>query len=283
MTIDLGLALTAAQRVLSAHSDTPLVDSLTLLARLTDRNTAWVMAHPDARLAPDQVAAFDASLERLASGEPLPYVLGLQEFFGLGFEVGPGVLIPRPETELLVEQAIGWLSEHTDRRFFIDVGTGSGCIAVSLAVHVHNLRGLAVDISAAALRLARRNLQRHGIGERVNLVQGDLVTGVDARFDLITANLPYVPTATLEKLRALEFEPREALDGGSDGLDHIRRLLAEGPRVLASGGLVLVEIEAGQGQAVLELAREIFPGATLEVLKDLAGRDRLLKVMDRED
>jgi release factor glutamine methyltransferase len=283
MTIDLGPALNEAQRALSAQSETPFVDSLALLAGLTGRSTAWVLAHPDARLAPDQAAALNASLERLASGEPLPYVLGRREFFGLEFEIGPGVLIPRPETELLVEQALGWLVDHPNRRTFIDVGTGSGCIAVSLAARVHDLHGLAVDISAEALSLARRNLARHGVGERVALVQGDLATAVGRSLDLIVANLPYVPTETLKKLRVSAYEPLLALDGGSDGLAQIRRLLAEGPRVLAHGGLLLMEIEAGQGQAALRLAEDIFPGAALEVLKDLAGKDRLLKVMDRGD
>ena len=269
------------QARLSAVSETPGLDAQVLLAAVSGRRRAWALAHPEARLTVEQTAALEAALLRLEGGEPLPYVLGKWEFYGLEFALSPAVLIPRPETELLVEQALGWLRAHPGRRWAADVGTGSGCIAVALAVNIPDLKILASDLSAEALQLAGDNARRHEVRERLSLVQADLLPPAGRSFDLICANLPYVPSRELMGLKVSAHEPLLSLDGGPDGLDLIRRLLGGAPESLAPGGLLLLEIEASQGPASLELARAAFPSAALEVLPDLAGFDRLVKVQDR--
>lgn len=211
-------------------------------------------------------------------GEPLPYVLGQWEFFGLGFLVTPDVLIPRPETELLVEGAISWLRDHPDRRSAADIGTGSGCIAISLAVHVRDLQVWAGDISQAALEVAKMNARQHEVEKRITFAQSDLLSGTKEPFDLVCANLPYIPTETLRRLPVYGREPDLALDGGSTGIFQIRRLIQETRAKLSPGGKLLLEIEARQGGEASQIAREAFPEARIQVIPDLAGHDRLLIV-----
>jgi len=264
----------------SLPGDTPSLDAQVLLAHVLGRSRAWVLAHREDPVEQEQAAAFERLLSRLQQGEPLAYLTGNREFYGLSFRVTPEVLIPRPETELLVERALAWLRDHRERRVAADVGTGSGCIAVTLAVHGPDLHLFASDLSLPALRLARENARRHGVQERVSFVQADLL-GVyhqQATFDLLCANLPYIPTAVLNQLAVGLWEPVLALDGGEDGLTSIRRLLAEARLRLSPGGLALLEIEAGQGEAACSLAREAFPGAQVRIHQDLAGLDRLVEV-----
>lgn len=261
--------------------DTPGLDAQVLLAKVTGKPRAWVLAHPEAVLTRNRAAALEALVKRLEGGEPLPYVLGEWEFFGLSFEVTPDVLIPRPETELLVESALARLKElRGDDLRVADVGTGSGCIAVSIAVNSPRVRVTATDISAAALDVARRNAARHGVQERIEFVQCDLLPCVEAGpvYHLIAANLPYIPTRTLHELPVYGREPTLALDGGADGLAAIRSLIEQAPQRLAPGGLLLVEIEASEGAAVLSLACDAFSEAEIHLHKDVAGRDRLLEV-----
>ncbi|RME87431.1 MAG: peptide chain release factor N(5)-glutamine methyltransferase, partial [Anaerolineae bacterium] len=248
-------ALTAR---LNPHSETPALDAQVLLAHVTGKPRAWVLAHPDVPLTPEQERALKAALSRIERGEPLPYVLGHWEFYGLDFLVTPDVLIPRPETELLVEHAIEWLTAHPERRLAADVGTGSGCIAIALAVHVPDLSVIATDISAAALEVARRNARRLDVGERIRFICCDLLPEPSEPLDLLCANLPYIPSATLRDLDVYRREPTLALDGGPDGLDLIRRLLTIAPRYLSPGGLILLEIEASQGVQALALAYDAF-------------------------
>ena len=264
-------------------SETAPLDAQVLLAHVLCRPRSWVVAHPEAILNPVQQELLETSLERLEGGEPLPYVLGCREFYGMEFTVSPAVLIPRPETELLVEQALGWLGKHPGPRLALDVGTGSGCIAVVLASMVSDLEVLACDVSLDALRVARRNVHRYDLDDRVHCVQADLFPGIDGSiyprgFDLICANLPYVPSDTLAGLPVSRHEPCLALDGGVDGLAVIRRLLSFAPGRLAQPGLFLLEIEASQGAAVESLAKRAFPQARIELLNDLAGRARLVTV-----
>ncbi|NOY98393.1 MAG: peptide chain release factor N(5)-glutamine methyltransferase [Chloroflexi bacterium] len=275
-------------------SETPNLDAQALLAHVTGKPRTWVLAHPETALTPKQDSALEAALVQLEGGVPLPYVLGHWEFFGLDFIVTPDVLIPRPETELLVEHAIQWLRDSWKRRtatsplaelWAADVGTGSGCIAVTLAVQIPDLHLLATDISCPALEIARQNAAKHGVLERIQFAQGDLLDSAMQRkdstilkFDLIAANLPYIPTETLHGLDVYGREPEQALDGGVDGLDLVRRLLHDAPRWLAPGGLILLEIEASQGQAALSLAYDAFTQANIKLFQDLAGRDRLIAV-----
>ncbi|MBI3158173.1 MAG: peptide chain release factor N(5)-glutamine methyltransferase [Chloroflexi bacterium] len=271
-------ALAEGTTALGAYSDTPALEAQTLLAHLAGRPRPGLLAHPEEPLSLDVAAAYRAALRRRALGEPLPYLLGEWEFYGLAFFVGPQALIPRPETELLVETALGWLKAHPARRLAADIGTGTGIIAISLATRIADLHVTATDVSEAALALARRNAERHAVQEQVRFAQGDLADALDAPVDLLCANLPYIPSAALNGLPVAKFEPRLALDGGPDGLDLIRRLLADAPAALTLGGLALLEIETGQGRRAPQIAREHFPRAAIEVRPDLAGHPRLLLV-----
>ncbi len=271
--------LKEAARTLAETSETAALDAQVLLAHVTGCTRAWLLAHPDAGLDDEIRLKLDDAIERLQAGIPLPYVLGEWEFYGLSLRITPDTLIPRPETELLVEAAIKWLCAAPGRRRAADVGTGSGCISVSLAAHVADLQVTATDVSPAALVVARENAARHGVGERVTFIEGDLLAPVAHPLDLVCANLPYIPTQTLHQLAVYGKEPNLALDGGPDGLVVIRRLIGQAREKLLPGGLLLLEIEERQGEAVREMASETFTGASVQVMKDLAGRDRVVRVL----
>lgn len=270
---------------LTPISDTPALDASVLIAHIIHKPRTWVMAHPELTLTTEQQKELDGSLARLESGESFPYVLGHWEFFGLDFEVTPDVLIPRPETELLVEKAIAWLQESPVRRTIADVGTGSGAIAVSIAVNVPHARILATDISHKALEVAQKNATKFDVIDRIDFVQCDLLPSpiaslpTELHFDLICANLPYIPTLTLHKLPIFGREPTLALDGGADGLDPLRRLLNIAHEWLAPHGLILLEIESTRGIQALNLACDMFSEASIHLHQDLAGQDRLLEIM----
>lgn len=269
---------------LTSLSDTPALDASVLLARILHKPRTWVMAHPEVSLTTEQQQQLYDSLRRLGRGESFPYVLGHWEFFGMDFEVTPDVLIPRPETELLVERAIASLKESPARKGVADVGTGSGVIAISLAVNIPDVHILATDISHHALEVARRNGGKFDVLHKVDFMQCDLLPERNTpllrelRFDLICANLPYIPTETLHNLPIFGREPTQALDGGDDGLELIRRLLCMAPDWLAPHGIILLEIESTRGNQASQLAQDLFPGATIHLHQDLAGRDRLLEL-----
>ena len=251
---------------------------LVLLSHVLEQPQTWILAHSEAALSATQQAKLTALIARLKQGEPLPYLTGRQEFFGLSFEVSPAVLIPRPETELLVETALRWLRLHPAADSVLDVGTGSGCIAISLAVHAPVLRVIATDLSAKALSIAQRNAEVHHVEARITCVQADLIPKDLGRFDLICANLPYVPTSKLAEVNSLPFEPILALDGGPDGLALIKRCLACAPAHIRAPGMLLFEIEATTGDAALALACNVFPQAKISLMPDLTGKDRLLTI-----
>lgn len=251
---------------------------LVLLAHVLQCPKTWVLAHPEARLSPEQNSQLSQLAQRLALGEPLAYLTGRQEFFGLVFKVSPAVLIPRPETELLVEVALTWLRELGRPGHMLDVGTGSGCIALTLASQVPSLRVTASDASADALKIARENARELKVSERVTFLQADLILETLPRFDLICANLPYIPTRKLSTVNSIAYEPGTALDGGADGLRLLRRFFSQAPRHLLKPGLLLAETEAGLGPETLTIARENFPEARTELLQDLHNRDRMVQV-----
>ncbi len=270
---------------LALISDTPALDASVLIAHIVRKPRTWVVAHPELALTTAQRKLLDSALGRLEAGEAFPYVLGRWDFFGLQFEVTPDVLIPRPETELLVEKAIAWLQKSPVRRTIADVGTGSGAIAISIAVNIPDAHVLATDISHRALEVARRNALRFNVERRVDFVQCDLLPQhidplpTESHFDLICANLPYIPTVKLHSLPVFGREPTVALDGGPDGLDPIRRLLNMGPEWLAPNGMILLEIEATRGIQALNLACDLFSNASIHLYQDLMGQDRLLEIM----
>ena len=272
-----GEALETARAALACASETPGLDAQVLLADTLGLERARLLAHPERPLRPDEAARFHARLARCAQGEPLPSVLGWWEFCGRRFAVGPVALIPRPETELLVEAARAHLLAAAGAPRALEVGTGTGCVAITLALEAPAVRLTASDLSHAALRLARANAVRHGVDEdRLHLVQADLAGPLRGPFDLLCANLPYIASGALEALAVARREPRLALDGGPDGLTAIRRLLGQVPALLGAGGQVLIEIGAGQGPAALRAGREAAPQAAWSLRADLAGHDRLL-------
>lgn len=221
-------------------------------------------------------------LDRRLAHEPVPYIVGHKEFFGLEYQISRSALIPRPETETLVQLTIDFAHDrYGDERFTIaDVGAGSGVIAVALAYELPNARVIATDVSKRALALARRNAERHGVASRIDFVEGDTLAPIEARVEVIAANLPYVTTedwlATPPEIR--EWEPRRALDGGADGLRYIRKLFQQATEKLARHGALFAEIGDRQGATARSLAEEAFPSADVQVRPDLAGRDRVVCV-----
>jgi release factor glutamine methyltransferase len=276
----------AATRLRNEGVESPRLDAELLLAHVLDLNRAAILARPDRRLTPKQLTRYRDLVARRAGREPLAYILGHREFYDLDFVLDHRVLIPRPETELLVEHALSiarrMTPEMTTSLRIADVGAGSGAIAVTLAVHLSQATVYALDASDGALSIVAENARRAGVADRVHCLQGDLLSPLQetAPVDLITANLPYVSTAEWLELapEIRDHEPRAALDGGPDGLDLIRRLLFTAGPHLQPGGAILLEIGASQGAAVTTLAREQFPQACVQLVQDYAGLDRLVVV-----
>lgn len=270
----------------SQHTDDfPQLDAQLILAHIVEKPRTWIVTHGDALLSHPQIDSAQKAFARLKEGEPLPYILGHWEFFGLDLNITKDVLIPRPETELLVEKAIAWLNRSPERRTVADIGTGSGAIAVSIAMHMPDANILATDISFDAIKIAQHNARKFHVHHRIDFLQCDLLPQhidplpTDSHFDLICANLPYIPTETLQQLPIYGKEPTLALDGGADGLELYRRLFKLAPDWLAPQGMMLLEIESTLGVQALGLAFDTFSDATIHLHQDLAGNDRLLEIM----
>ena len=273
---------------LSQKKDTcDSLDAQILLAHVIGHPRTWLLSHLDTPLSAPILDSVNQAFARLEAGEPLPYILGHWEFFGMEFNITPDVLIPRPETEMMVEKAIKWLSASGERRTVADIGTGSGVIATSIAMHIPNVHILATDISRAALKVAKLNAEKFHVHHRIDFLECDLLPQhveplpTDRHFDLICANLPYIPTETMRRLPIYGHEPTLALDGGEDGLDLYRRLLDSAPHWLAPNGMILLEIEATQGIKALNLAADKFSESSITLHQDLAGHDRLLEIIPR--
>jgi release factor glutamine methyltransferase len=225
-------------------------------------------------------ARYDALIERRLAHEPSAYITGHREFYGLDFRVTPDVLIPRPETELLVECALKTSAAQGSEPVIVDVGTGAGAIAVAIATALPEARIIATDVSETALSVARENASQHDMGGRIVFLQGDLLSPIETAVDVIVANLPYVTTPDWQALEPelRKHEPRLALDGGYDGLDLIRRLLAEAPSHLRPAGAVCLEFGVGQRDAIVTLARSAFPEGRFEVHDDFSGIPRVIVI-----
>lgn len=278
MTQTLGEYLT--DKIKNLPVDLTELDAQILLAHVMGHPRTWLLAHLDSSLTPAEADTANQAFSRLEAGEPLPYILGHWEFYGMDFDITPDVLIPRPETELMVEKAIKWLAASPERRTVADIGTGSGVIAVTIAMHAPDVNILATDISPKALQVARHNAEKFHVHHRIEFLECDLLPAGrrSETFDLLCANLPYIPTQTLRDLPIFGREPTLALDGGEDGLDLYRRLLAIAPDRLAPGGMILLELEATQGIQALNLAYDKFSDASIQLKQDLANHDRLLEI-----
>jgi release factor glutamine methyltransferase len=275
--------LAHAERALAAgpHPERARRDaeSLLLLALRCDApgaNRAWLVAHGDEAVAPNVEAELDALLKRRIAGEPMQYIVGEAEFFGLPFLVNPDVLIPRPETEHLVEKVIA-LAQGFARPRIVDVGTGSGAIAVALACQLPGALITAAEISESALTIARENADRNGVADRIRFLQGDLLDPVAGeQFDIVVSNPPYVPERDRASLsvEVRDYEPAQALFAGEDGLAVYRRLIPAAFGALVQGGSVALEIGYGQSDAI----RALFAGAgfaQIEFASDLQGIPRV--------
>ena len=240
-----------------------------------------IFAEQDTEVTGQQQSALDAFLERRYQREPMAYILGQREFYGINVVLTPAVLIPRPETEGLVEHALfmALMGMESTELVIVDVGTGSGAIAINLAIHLPAAKIFAVDVEDSVLDVAAYNVQAHGVADRVKLAIGDLLDAVPEPIDLIVANLPYIPTDRIPTLQPeVQQEPVIALDGGPDGLDLIRRLLVQAEDKLKPNGIILLEMDPDQVPVVQELALNHFPEGSTSVEKDLAGMDRILTI-----
>lgn len=284
----------ATERLTAAGSASPRLDAELLMAAALGVDRTAVVAHGLAPAGYGATAMFEQSVARRERGEPVAYIRGFREFHGLAIATDARALIPRPETELLVDEAIAAVVERLTAAprspaspplRVADIGTGTGAIAVALLSALRkrqmdaHVMVVAVDLWPDALDLARENAVGHGVADRMVFREADLVPVGDAPYEVICANLPYVTTEALPGLaRDLGFEPRSALDGGPDGLDVIRRLLERLPAVLEAGGVALLEIGADEGDAMTTAVASLLPGWRCEIRPDLAGLARLARV-----
>ncbi len=270
----------AAEELRRARVDAPVLTADLLLGFVLGWDRVRVLSHAEQQVPDDAWERLRQLALRRANGEPLQYLTGEQEFYGLAFRVTPEVLIPRPETEILVEKALDLIHcDYPSGIRFADIGTGSGCIAVSIAREAPSSSGFAVDISAAALRVARDNAARHGVAERIHFIQTDLLGCFRQAscLDLVLCNPPYVALDECDSLpsEVMNHEPHQALFGGASGLEIYRRLVPEVPSRLSAGGYCLLEVGAGQSRHVGQLLEEA--GLQLQAtLNDLQGIARCL-------
>lgn len=280
MTTIAETARSGARSLSDAGFDTPALDAEVLMRHLHgwDRTTYLMRRNEDIDEA--KIQSFRALIDRRLLREPIAYIVGTREFMGLAFAVGPGALVPRPETELLVEWTAAWLADKHGR-VAVDVGTGSGAIAIALTRVAPNgslAKMLATDISEGALGWARRNAVTLAPNASIEFRSGSLLEPVRHDVDLVLANLPYLTPDQTDQNPDLAAEPRSALVSGRDGLDLIRALLSDLPRVLTSDGAAILELDPSQASTVADLARSIFPDAAVSVVPDLSGRARFVTI-----
>lgn len=255
----------------------PRREAISLLIASIRRDKAFVYAHPEYDLTSDELVAFDSSLSRRANREPLQYIVGVQEFYGLEFEVTPDVLIPRPETELLVERALTIL-QVSPTISFCEVGIGSGCISISILYHATQAPGTGVDVSSEAIQVAERNAAMHAVTDRLTVIKSNVFDALgDVRFGLIVTNPPYIPLSQMSSLQpeVRDFEPRSALTDEGDGLSIIRRIVVGAADRLTPGGFLLMEIGFDQSEEVASLF-ESGVWRTPELIPDLQGIRRVV-------
>jgi release factor glutamine methyltransferase len=276
--VNLKQALAYSRRVLTDNNieDAPLESEL-LLRHVLDISRTQLYSDLDHELNPVQEEGFRQLIERRRRGEPSAYITGHREFYGLDFRVDSSVLIPRPESELLVAKAVNLAQNHVISTI-AEIGTGCGAIAVSLAKNLPGARIYATDISAPALEVARSNCQRYGVIDRIHLLQGDMLNPLPESVDLIIANLPYVRETELSRTGPLSYEPVLALNGGADGVAKINMLCHQAGNKLRPGGCLLLEIGQGQKESVTALLHRAFPSAQIEIFPDFAGIERVVSL-----
>lgn len=265
-------ALTDATR--QFNSDSPSLDAQVLLEYILGVDRVYLFAHDNETLTDEQYSQFKAVVKRRATGEPIPYITGTRGFYDLEFAVTPAVLIPRPETELLLEDALHFMRDKPEG-VVADIGTGSGALAVTFAKHMPQSHVYAVDVSESALQVATSNALKNEVN--VQFMLGNLAQPLIDRHlkvDCLMANLPYIGHDDMLTLAVSQYEPTLALDGGDDGLDLIRELLQQVPEVCQSGAFVWLEIGADQGDALKQLVHDRL-GVLCDIIQDYAGLDRI--------
>ena len=271
-------ALSRARELLAASNiEDPPLESEILLRHVLKISRPELYQDFNRELNPEQEKDFRSLIQRRLNREPTAYITGHREFYGLDFYVDPSVLIPRPESELLVENSLQLAQNHPVSAI-AEVGTGCGAIAISLALSLPQVKIYATDISAAALRVALFNCRKHEVIDRICLLAGDMLDPLPEPVDLIVANLPYIREPELPQTSTLNFEPSLALNGGADGLEKMRQLGTQISDKLRPGGRLLLEIGQGQKRAVTTFLRSLFPSARIEVAPDLSGIDRVISL-----
>lgn len=271
----------------SEHIQNPFLDTQLLLGYSLNVDKVYIYTHRDEVVDKEYVENFLDLLDKRRKGYPLQYILGTQEFMGLSFEVGEGVLVPRPDTEVLVESIIEIAKTEDfidrDQLRILDIGTGSGAITLSLAYYIRNSKVFSVDISDKALEIAKKNSERLGLDHKVTFLKGDLFNPIkrldgEMKFDIIVSNPPYIPSGEIDSLQkeVAKYEPRLALDGGIDGLDFYRKIVCKSPLFLDNKGLLAFEIGYNQGNSLKNLLHENKGFKNIIIRKDLAGHDRVV-------
>jgi release factor glutamine methyltransferase len=276
-----GQAVNAAtQRLAEAHISTARLDAQVILAHVLGVDRSWLFAHYEHILSPEHAERYTELVVRRMAHEPVAYLVNRREFYGIELYVDRRVLIPRPETEMLVDQVLTEATIRDAQQLIVaDVGTGSGAISIAVAINAPNTQLYALDVSADALAVARRNMESHNLSGRIRLIQSDLLALLPERADIIVANLPYVTSSDYRTLApdVRDYEPTYALLAGPRGLDLIARLLPQLPDHCKPGCLVVLEIGYSQGDAVLGLVEKVLPNATqLELQRDYQGHDRIV-------
>jgi release factor glutamine methyltransferase len=269
-------ALAQARKILTENKiEDAALEGEILLRNMLRVSRAQFYADLDSEVSPADIKNLLKLVGRRVKGEPSAYITGHKEFYGLDFTVDWNVLIPRPETELLVEQAISFCQKYHYSKI-ADIGTGCGSIAISLAINLPEVMIYAIDISTEALIVAKHNCEKHGVKDRITLLCGDMLTPLSESVDLIVANMPYVKECDIPAKGSLSFEPLVALNGGKKGLDKISEICWQSSRKLNKEGSMLLEVGKGQASAVRLMLMDNFPYGSINVLKDLAGIERVV-------
>lgn len=275
-------ALQEANNKLANKASTPLLDAQVILCHILKVDRLYLIVNKERILTKEEAYEYNKMIEKRLCGLPVQYITGTQEFMGLDFLVEEVVLIPRPDTEILIEKVLDSINKE-DEYSIVDIGTGSGAITVSLAKYIENSYVYSIDISEKALDIAIKNAEKHGVSSKIRFLNGSLFDplkdiGIEGKIDILVSNPPYIPRGDIENLQieVSKFEPRIALDGGEDGLDFYKVIIDKAPEYLRSGGLIALEVGHDQAKSVMELMKENNNYVDIEITKDLAGIERVV-------
>ncbi|WP_432406961.1 peptide chain release factor N(5)-glutamine methyltransferase [Wukongibacter sp. M2B1] len=275
-------ALKESENKLEKKVNTPLLDAQVILCHILDVDRLYLIINKDRKLTKEEAYEYNELIEKRLEGVPVQYIVGNQEFMGLSFYVEEGVLIPRPDTEILIEKILENVDESNSYNI-VDIGTGSGAITVSLAKFIEKAHVFSVDISKKALKIATKNANANGVSSKISFLNGSLFSplddiGIKGKIDILVSNPPYIPSKKIEGLQVevSKYEPRIALDGGEDGLDFYREIIDKAPEYLRRGGLIVLEVGHDQARIVAGLMEEKDQYVDIEITKDLAGIERVV-------